>query len=107
MCPSAESAIGLIASQFVLVPSSSNPQHNQQRNCSDVCRRAALVIFALVVKIGRKASTEILPSTGCNSVSRPTTVYRIVKKLIPRKRGRSPLLRADKVFDLGTVCVVP
>jgi hypothetical protein len=89
------------------LPLSPNPQLNQECDRINVSRRAAIVIFVLVVKVGGKTFTELLASTDCNSVRGPAIVYRVVEEFIPRKKGCFPLLRADKVFDLGTVSIVP
>ncbi len=55
-------------------------QLNQERDRINMRRlTAGLVIFALVVKVGSEAFTDLFTSTGCNSVSGPASILREIK----------------------------
>ena len=81
-------------------------QLNQERDRINMCRlTAGLVIFALVVNVGSEAFTDLVTSTGCNSVSSPASVLRETKNLIPYEK-RCPLSRnADPVLDARTISI--
>ena len=83
-------------------------QLNQERDRINMRRlTAGLVIFALVVKVGSEALTDLFTSTGCNSVSGPASILREIKNLIPYEK-RCPLSRnADPVLDTRTISIEP
>src|ERR1700741_2660279 len=66
-----------------------------------------LVIFALVIKVGSEAFSDLFASTGCKSIPGPTAILREIENLIPCEE-RCPTLRsANPVVDTRTISIEP